>query len=124
MYQRIVDMKCPRCEAVYPSHKTRGSMAILIDHVYLSICPKCTKEIAEMMGYTSENITKTLAQMKEADTERNKQRYIDEGIVCKKCLVKFEWNHPRVKNDDCSNTPAWHPECYESDKEKTVTEAT
>lgn len=84
----------------------------MVGHVYLSVCPKCTEEIAVSMGYTSENITEILAGIERADTERNKQNKIDQGYVCKQCLIEFKNEEPRVKHDDCSNTYAWHIKCY------------
>lgn len=122
--ESIEDIECNRCKGIYeyPTHKKQ--LAVMVGHVYLSVCPKCTDEIATLMGYTTENIMNILSGMERADTERNRQNYIDEGYVCKTCLKKFKNNEARIKHDDCTNTYAWHIECYDRDTSKTKKEKT
>lgn len=112
MLQLIQDIECNRCHEVYKSNENRV-MSVMVDHTYLSICPKCTKEVAALMGLTPENITKQLSLIKYAETENNRQYDIEHGNVCKKCEKIFNPNEPRVRLDASSNILSWHLACYE-----------
>lgn len=110
MYQVIYDIECNRCKAVYKS--SERTMSITVQHCIMSICPKCTQEVADLMGFTKENISKELCLIREAETEHNRKRRIDNGDVCKKCEKKFKEGVPRIRSSVASNTEAWHLECY------------
>lgn len=108
--QRIYDLECNRCHGTYES--TERTMSITVQYCILSICPKCTDEVAALMGFTKEEISKQLCQIKEAETENNRKNRIKDGEVCKKCHVKFGWSEARVRKSNASNVLAWHVACY------------
>lgn len=109
--QRIEDLECRRCKGIYQTND-RQVMSVMVDHTFLSICPKCTTEVAALMGYTPDKITWELAGMKRAQTENNKKYDYEHGNVCYKCHKPFA-THARIREDNASNTKAWHIECYE-----------
>ena len=112
MFQLISDIECNKCHAVYKTNAPKV-MTLMVDNVCLSICPKCTKEVANLMGYTPENITKELAHIKLAETENNKKRAIEWGEVCSKCEKKFVNDEVRVREGNSSNVPSYHLSCFE-----------
>lgn len=111
MWQVVTDIECNKCHTIYQN--TDRGMSILVNNTYLSICPKCTKEVAEMMGFTSENITKHFALIKKANTKRNFQNELEQGERCFKCERKFTGQEPRVRESTASNVKSWHVQCYE-----------
>lgn len=114
MFQSITDLECNRCHGIYKSNE-RG-MSVMMQHCYLAICPSCTQEVATLMGFTPENITKELANIRRADTEQNRLQAIEQGDVCKGCEKSFLQKEPRVRLNNASNILAWHIECYEKEK--------
>lgn len=107
------DVECNRCHKVYPTFTGEQELSILIHHVYLSICPECSIEVAKAMGYGDlEDMRKKLVLIKEADTKRNHKRKIDDGSLCKKCEKGFAQDEPRVRKSIASNVHSWHIDCY------------
>lgn len=92
-------------------------MAVLIDSCYLSICPTCTKEVAAMMGFTPENITKILGGIRRAQTENNRIYNIESGVNCVGCGERFKEGEARVRGSQASNVKSWHMNCYEGQLE-------
>lgn len=86
----------------------------MVDSVYLSICTKCTEEVASLMGLTPDKITKTLAGIKKAQTENNRLYAIEHGDLCFKCEKGFKEGAPRARESTASNVKSWHLECYEN----------
>ena len=110
MYQLIRDVECNKCGAIYKSNERE--MTVQVGHVFLSICPKCTDEVAGLMGLDKDTITEKLAQIKYAETEANKKWNIDNGLVCKACGMDLERKVWRVRQGNASNIPAYHVECF------------
>ena len=108
------DVECNRCHNVYQTFAGERELAILIEHTYLSICPKCSLEVAKAMGYGDlDDMKKQLAKIKEANTENNRKRKIEEGNLCKKCEGPFYEGEPRIRKSVASNVESWHIDCYE-----------
>lgn len=111
MFQELVDYECRRCKAIYQNNDRKFS--VLYGNCYLSVCNKCTAEIADMMGFTKDNLLKELSLIKEAETENNKKRRLENGTVCNKCGNKFAEGDARVREGSSSNIESWHLNCYE-----------
>lgn len=112
MYQIVRDIECNRCHETYQDHER--TLAVMYGHSYFSICPKCTEEIATLMGYTKDTLTKHLSLIKEAETENNKKRRLEEGVVCRKCENRFAEGEPRIRKSSSSNVESWHIKCYDA----------
>ena len=112
MFERITDLDCNRCHGTYGSNDG-DVLQVLYRHCFFSICPKCTEEVAGLMGFTKEELLSQYSQIKEAETENNKQHHIESGDLCKKCEKAFEAKEPRVREDYASNVESWHLNCYE-----------
>ena len=110
--QLIQDIECNRCHKNYKNHEHRV-MSIVVDHTFLSICPVCTKEIAALMGFTPDEITKHLAMIKYAKTEDNRQYAINHGERCAECEEPFFAEEARIRESNASNVKAWHIKHYE-----------
>lgn len=110
MFHRIEDIECNKCGKPYQNTHS-DVMSIMYSHCILSICPKCTEEVANLMGFTKDEITKKLAMIKKADTENNRLYAIEHGEVCGECKIAFHQGEYRVREDNCSNTKAWHLKC-------------
>lgn len=109
--QRIIDLECRRCHGVYQS-TDRNQMSIVVNNCFLSICPRCTDEVATLMGFTKEKILDELGGMKRAETENNRLEAIDHGDVCFKCHKPFPHDTPRIRKGNASNIESWHIDCY------------
>ncbi len=109
--QRVEDYTCNRCGGLY-SNMERRTMSITVEYVSLAICAKCTEEVAALMGFSAEEITKKLALIKRAETENNHQYAIEHGDLCKVCEKGFKEGEPRIRKNTASNVKSWHLTCY------------
>lgn len=107
------DVTCNRCDKTYPTYTGERELSILFHHTFFSICPECSLEVVKAMGYKDvDHIRKLLTGIKEAETENNRKRRVDNGEVCGVCTSRFQEETPRVRESIASNVPAWHLECY------------
>lgn len=112
MMTRIEDLECNRCHAIY--HTDDKVLSVMYGYTFFAVCPACSTEIAEAMGYSLETITGLLSKIKSAETENNRLRNIDWGYVCGKCEVKFKEDEPRVcESSDVTNQKKYHLTCYQ-----------
>lgn len=112
-----MDLECSRCKAIYKNTDDKV-LVVMYHYAMFSICPKCTGEVAALMGYTKEVLMSELSLIKEAETKNNRKRRTEEGIVCAKCELKFKENEARVGTSIARNTKKYHLDCYEKIKEK------
>ena len=112
MFERIVDIECNRCAGTFQSNE-EDTLAVLYNHCYFSICPRCTEEVAALMGFSKEALVKKMLALKEAETENNKKRHREDGTVCARCDLEFAEGEPRIRKSTASNVESWHMDCYQ-----------
>lgn len=108
----IQDLICPRCKSVFEN--VAKTISIMYGYMVFSICPKCTGEVAGLMGYTEESLLTELGKMQDAETVKNRQYDINNGTRCAKCEAPFAEHGPRVSSEDYDNCKKYHLACYEA----------
>jgi len=110
------ELICNGCESVYPNNRNERDerLQITMGWMIFVMCPVCTKKVLESAGLTDQVLKRKMNSIRRAETENNRKREVKEGVRCYKCEEKFARDVPRVKVDECSNTKAYHLNCYET----------